>query len=104
MRMRVGNSPSLVIDNDLLENFDFEGMLIRPSDARFGMLVMSSKDSTFTLHIYKLRLQNKKFEYHIDKELTTKTFTTLTEMQFFLNTFSIFKEDDFTDFLQKYDK
>jgi hypothetical protein len=95
-------SCSLILDNDLREQFDFEGLLVNSHNPQFAMLVMSSKDDTFTLHIYKLYLQNKKMEYHIEKELTTKTFTTLIEMQNFLKAFSSFNKDDIMDFLSEY--
>lgn len=67
------------------------------------MLVMSSKDDTFTLHIYKIQSQNDS-KYHIQKELTVKTFTTIVGMQYFLNTFSTYKDDDFMNFIKKHDK
>jgi len=100
--MKVGNC-SLVIDNELLEQFDFEGMLINPLDSQLGMLVMSSKDDTFTLHIYKLQSRSE-FEYHIEKELTTKTFSNLVGLQYFLNRFSNYKASEFMEFIQKCDK
>ena len=100
--MKLGNI-SLIIDNELLDQFDYEGMLVHPIKPQLAMLVMSSKSDTFTLRIYKLQLEND-FEYHIVKELTTKTFTTLVGMQYFLNTFSTYKANNFMDFIRKYDK
>lgn len=43
--MKIGNC-SLIIDNELLDQFDFEGMLIHPHQPQQGMLVMSSKQSS----------------------------------------------------------
>jgi hypothetical protein len=91
------------IENELLELFDFEGTLINPLEPQLGMLVLSSKDDTFTLHIYKLQ-SHSKHEYHIEKELTTKPFSSLVGMQYFLNTFSTYNSEEFMDFLSKYDK
>lgn len=101
MSLKIGNC-SVVIENDLLEKYDFEGMLINPLEPQLGLLVMSSKDDSFTLYIHKLQLQGE-FEYHIVKELTTKTFTSLVGMQYFLNTFSTYKADEFSDFINKYE-
>ncbi|WHY79041.1 hypothetical protein QNH20_07900 [Neobacillus sp. WH10] len=92
---------SLVIDDELLEKFDFEGMLVNALNPELGMLVMSGKDDTFTLHIYMLQSQSE-FEYHVDRKLTTKTFSSLVGMQYFLNKFSNYKASEFMDFVQKY--
>lgn len=100
--MKIGNC-SIIIDNELTEQFDFEGVLIHPHKPQDGMLVMSSKDDTFTLHIYKLNSQ-KEAEYHIVKELTSKSFTSSVGMQYFLNTFSTYKANDFMNFINRYDK
>ncbi|WP_312471218.1 hypothetical protein [Neobacillus sp.] len=99
--MKVGNC-SLVIDNELLEQLDFEGMIVNALNPVLGMLVMSAKDDTFTLHIYMLQSQSE-FEYHIDKKLTTKTFSSLVGMQYFLNKFSSYKASEFMEFVQKHD-
>ncbi|MBZ5751346.1 hypothetical protein [Metabacillus rhizolycopersici] len=93
---------NLIIDDELLEQFDYEGMLVHPLEPQQAMLVMSSKDDTFTLRIYKLQLQDG-LGYHIVKKLTTKTFSTLVGMKYFLNTFSHFKANDFINFTRKYD-
>jgi hypothetical protein len=101
MNLNVGNC-KVDIENELLEKHDFEGMLINPLEPQLGILVMSSKDDSFTLHIYKLQSQDEN-EYHIVKELTTKTFSNLVGMQYFLNTFSTYKAEDFIDFLNEFD-
>lgn len=92
---------SLEIENSLLEQLDFEGMLINLLDPQLGMLVMSSKDDTFTLHIYKLQSQNKE-KYHIVEKITTKTFTTLMGMQYFLNIFSNYTSEEFMGFINEF--
>ncbi|WP_215556773.1 hypothetical protein [Bacillus mycoides] len=41
---------SLIIENELLEKYDLEGMLINPLEPQFGLLIVSSKDESFILH------------------------------------------------------
>lgn len=93
---------SIAIDNELIEQFDYEGLLVHPTRPQLAMLIMSSKDDNFTLRIFKTELQNGS-EYHIIKELTSKTFTSLFGMQDFLKTFSTYKANEFMDFIKKYD-
>jgi hypothetical protein len=95
--------PSLIVDTKLWETKDFEGMLINPTDINKGLLVMSERDDTFTLHIYKLTLLDDN-QYGNEKILATKSFTTAVAMDFFLQTFSTFQSDEFKDFLRKHDK
>jgi hypothetical protein len=95
--------PGLIIDTELWENYDFEGMLINPQDMNKGMLVMSERNDTFTLRIYKLQLLDGN-QYGKEKLLTKKSFKTAANLQNFLNTFSTFKADQFTEFYRKYDK
>jgi hypothetical protein len=95
--------PSLIVDTELWETKDFKGMLINPTDINKGLLVMSERDDTFTLHIYKLTLLDDN-QYGYEKLLTTKSFTTAIAMDSFLQTFSTFQKDDFKDFLRKHDK
>jgi hypothetical protein len=101
--MNVELNYSLVLDNELLEKFDFEGILISPLEPQNGLFVLSSNDDSFTLHIYKLQL-NDEFEYHIDKQLTIKTFKSKREMQYFIDEFSNYNSDDFIDFLKNINK
>lgn len=93
----------VIIEDELLEQYDFEGVLINTSIPKTSMLVMSSKDDTFTLHIFQIKLNNDS-EYHVSAELTAKSFPTLSHMQYFLNAFSSIKDYEFVDFLQKYNK
>ena len=67
-----------------------------------GMLVLSTRDSSFTLHIYKLQSEAE-HEFHIVKKLTTRTFSTLTSMQYFLSSFSTYKANEFMAFLNRYE-
>jgi hypothetical protein len=64
---------------------------------------MGSKDDSYTLHIYKLQLNND-FEFHINKELTNMKFNSLIEIQYFIDEFSHYDSDDFTDFLKNANK
>jgi hypothetical protein len=98
--LKIGNC-NVVIDNQLLEENDFEGTLINPLEPQQGLLVLSSKDDTFTLHIYMLQ-SNEDSEYHIVEKLTTKTFTNLVGMQYFLKTFSKYNTDEFMNFVKTY--
>lgn len=102
-KMKVYKDIEVEMDTELLEKFDIEGILIPPSHAQQGMLVLSSKDDTFTLHIYKLQLK-REFEYCIEKKLTSKTYKSLTGMNYFIKTFSHYNEGDFMNFIQQYDK
>ncbi|MFD1357671.1 hypothetical protein ACFQ4X_07110 [Fictibacillus halophilus] len=96
--MNVGTF-TLEVDNELLEEFDFEGMLIHPHNQDLGMLVLSSKDDSFTLHIFKIMLQNE--SYHIENKLLQQTFSTLQNMYVFLESFSTFSSDQFSSFLEQ---
>jgi hypothetical protein len=91
----------VIIEEELLEHFDFEGVLINTLEPQIGMLVMSSKDDTFTLHIFQMKL-NHTSEYHVTNELTAKTFPTLSHMQYFLTSFSSIKDFEFMDFLKRH--
>ncbi|MBB6444331.1 hypothetical protein [Bacillus benzoevorans] len=91
----------VIIEDELLEHFDFEGVLIHTLEPQTGMLVMSSKDDTFTLHIFQMKL-NHTFEYHVTNELTAKSFPTLSHMQYFLTSFSTIKDYEFMDFLKRH--
>ncbi len=93
----------VIIKDELIEHFDFEGVLINTAEPHIGMLVMSSKDDTFTLHIYQMKL-NHLSEYHVTNELTAKSFPTLSHMQYFLSSFSSIKEYEFMDFLKRHNK
>ncbi|RDU38926.1 hypothetical protein DRW41_05055 [Neobacillus piezotolerans] len=55
---------SFVIDNEILEQLDYEGILVHPIKQNEVMLVMSSKDNNFTLHIYKLKKESSN-DYYI---------------------------------------
>jgi hypothetical protein len=94
---------SVEIENELLEQYDFEGTLISTENPEKGLLILSSRDSTFTLHIYQLRAHGL-FEYHIEKELTAKTFATLKGLQYFLDAFSQSGSDEIIHFINKYSK
>lgn len=41
---------SLIIENESLEKYDLEGMLINPLEPQFGLLIVSSKNESFILH------------------------------------------------------
>lgn len=55
---------SIAIDNELIEQFDYEGLLVHPIKPQLAMLIMSSKDNNFTLRIFKMELKNG-IEYQI---------------------------------------
>lgn len=96
------NKYSLVIDNSLLEENTFLGMLIHPTNPENGMLVLNSKSNELMLQIYRITL-NSSFEFHITKILTSKIFNTSREMNLFLEKFSNFKANQFTEFLNYHD-
>jgi hypothetical protein len=93
----------VIIEDELLEQFDFEGVLINTLEPDIGMLVMSRKDDTFTLHVFQIKL-NQLSEYHVTHELTVKSFPTLSHMQYSLRSFSSIKDYEFMDFLKRHNK
>ncbi|MBP3041009.1 hypothetical protein J9303_16185, partial [Bacillaceae bacterium Marseille-Q3522] len=71
--MKIGNY-LVLMSKKLLEQLDVEGIILHPSVPQFGLLVMSSKDDTFTLHFFKLEIHGK-YEYRLVKKLTSRLFT-----------------------------
>ncbi|WP_226528175.1 hypothetical protein [Metabacillus niabensis] len=90
----------VIIANELLEQFNFEGLLIHPLEPELAMLVLSSKFDSFNLQIYQLKLYDD-LNYHIEKLLTVKSFSAMVEMEYFIKTFAAFNDEDFMRFIGK---
>lgn len=98
--MKIGNL-SLIIDNELLDRYDYEGFLLHPRKP-IGILVLSSTTDS-TLHFYKLQPQENLFEFHIKKKLTSKDFNDYAEMDDFLEKFTNYKQNNMISFLEEHD-
>lgn len=94
---------NIYLEDDLCERLDVEGAVINPSDLQSGLLVMSSKDDTFTLHVFKLTMGNDS-EYQIEKEICSQTYPSYTDMVNFLDSLTTFKTEDFSEFLKRFDQ
>jgi len=87
-----------VVEKGIVKTAYYEGMLLHPTNPEHGMAVMRSNDNDLILDIYEIYLDDES-TYHINQHLVNKKFETENDVQTFLNTFSTFKADDFTEFI-----
>ena len=90
---------NIMIADELCEQLDIEGVVINPANLKSGLLIMSSKDDSFTLHVFELKMSNES-DYQIVKEICTQAYPAFSDMVNYLDSLSNFNEDDFSEFLK----